>query len=118
MPDLVETTLDSHFAGKEPAVRALYDALLARLRELGPVTEEPKKTCIHLVHRTALAGAYPRREYLNLEFKTDYPIASERIAKSERVSRNRYHHTLHLASTAELDDEVLGWLRDAYTLSS
>jgi hypothetical protein len=37
-----------HFAGKDPAVRATYQRLIDVARTLGPVTEEAKKTSIHL----------------------------------------------------------------------
>ena len=39
----------SHFAGKDPTVRATYERLIDIARALGPVTEEAKKTSIHLV---------------------------------------------------------------------
>jgi hypothetical protein len=106
----------AHFTGNDKA-RALYDAALTQLRTLGPVTEEAKKTSIHLVRRTALAGVHVRRGYLLLEFKTDYPIDSPLLAKSEQISRNRYHHTLRLESTDQLQGDVLCWLKDAYSLS-
>jgi hypothetical protein len=110
-------TLDEHFAGKPPGTRALYEAVMRLLESFGPVTAEPKKTFIHLVRRSALAGVRVRREVIILEFKTDYPIDSPALAKTEQISRNRYHHTLGVASADALTDEVAGWLRDAYELS-
>ena len=83
-----------------------------------PVTAEPKKTCIHVNRRSALAGVYVRNGYLNLEFKTDYPIDDPRIAKSEQISRSRYHHVVKLTRPEELDPKLLGWLRDAHALSA
>jgi hypothetical protein len=113
-----EFTLEQHFAGKHPAVRELYDRLMDAIRGFGPVRDAPKKTCIHLVHRSALGGITVRREQLTLEFKSDHPIESARLAKSEQVSRGRYHHTLKLAPTDALDGELLGWLKEAYDLSA
>lgn len=107
-----------HFESAEPTVRDIYDQLLARLRTIGSVTEDPKKTCIHLNRRSALAGVYVRKSHINLEFKTDYPIQSPRIAKSEQVSRSRWHHAVKLDSADSIDAEVMGWLKDAYQLSA
>jgi hypothetical protein len=119
MPEATETyTVEDHFTGKAPAVREIYGRLLDLLRDFGPVAEEAKKTSIHLVNRSALAGVYTRREYINLEFKTDYPITSDRISKTEQISKNRYHHALRLDSADQLHGEVLEWLRDAYNLSA
>ena len=40
--------VDDHFENREPALRETYDAILTASRRLGQVTEEPKKTSIHL----------------------------------------------------------------------
>lgn len=117
MAETAGYTVEGHLGGAEDGVRVIYDELLARLNALGPVVEDPKKTCIHLNRKSALAGVYVRKGYINLEFKTDYPIESSRIAKSEQVSRSRWHHAIRLNSCADLDDEVMGWLGDAHRLS-
>ncbi len=44
------------------------------------------------------------------------PVASPRIAKSEQVSKNRFHNELKLTSPDEIDAELLSWLKDAYAL--
>jgi hypothetical protein len=118
--DIVDVDLDvaEHFAGKGENVRAIYDALILGLEAVGPVTVEPKKTCLHIVNRTALAGVYPKREVLQLEFKTDHPIDDSLIVKSEQMSRNRWHHVVRLKCAADLDGKVSGWIREAYLLSA
>src|SRR5213080_2037682 len=49
-------TVESHFEGKDDSARQIYDRLLKEAGRFGPVMEEPKKTSIHLVNRTAFAG--------------------------------------------------------------
>jgi len=51
-----DVSVASHFVGKEPATRKIYDRLLQTSSRFGSVTEDPKKTSIHLVNRTAFAG--------------------------------------------------------------
>src|SRR5713101_5857926 len=104
------------FAGKDDTVQATYTRLLEALRTLGPVKEDPKKTSIHLVNNSGFAGAHPRKSYLYLNLRTGYPIVSPRIAKTEQVSKNRFHNELKLNSPDEIDEELLGWLKDAYIL--
>jgi hypothetical protein len=104
------------FAGKDDNVLAIYTRLLETLLTLGPVKEEPKKTSIHLVHNSGFAGAHPRKSYLYLNLRTDYPIDSSRIIKTEQVSKNRFHNELKLNSPDEIDEELLGWLKDVYAL--
>jgi hypothetical protein len=111
-------TVTSHFEGKTPNVRRIYDQLLKRLRKIGPVAEDPKKTSIHLVNVTALAGVATRKDSLVLTIKGDRPLKSSRIHKSEQTSARRFHHEVQLAAPADVDDELMRWLKDAYALSS
>ena len=58
------------------------------------------------------AGMHPRKSYLYLNLRTDYPIDSPRIAKTEQVSKNRFHNELKLTSPGEVDEELLCWLKE------
>lgn len=111
-------TVKSHFEGKDPVVRKIYDQLLKAVRRLGPIVEEPKKTSIHLVNSTALAGVATRSSYLILTLKSDHPLKSPRVFKSEQASAKRFHHEVKVTSPAEVDAELVGWLTEAYHLSA
>lgn len=111
-------SIESHFEAKAPVVRKIYDQVLKALKPFGRVIEEPKKTSIHLVNATALAGVATRKEYLILTIKSDRKLASPRIHKTEQVSAKRFHHEVKLVSPADVDAELIGWLKDAYTLSA
>ena len=79
-----------HFAGKDPTVLATYQRLIDVARTLGPVTEEAKKTSIHLVRHTAFAGVATRRSSLILTLKSATDIRSPRIEKRlHRVAQGR-----------------------------
>ena len=57
--------LDEHFAASEPGVRATFDALLAAIEELGPVTVNATKSRISLQARMRFAAVErPRRRQL------------------------------------------------------
>ena len=111
-------TLEEHFDGKAAVVRELYERIMELLGSFGQVTAEPKKTCIHLVRRTAIGGITVRKDFVILEFKTDYSIDSPLLAKTEQISRSRFHHTIKVTSPEVLTDQVKCWLRDAYELSA
>jgi hypothetical protein len=108
----------SHFTGKEPATRKIYDRLLQASGKFGPVMEDPKKTSIHLVNKTAFAGVVARKNAIVLTMKSDREIASPRIHKSEQTSASRFHHEVRLTSPADVDAELTGWLKAAYELSA
>ena len=109
-------TIESHFEGKD-SVRRIYDRLLKLARRFGPVIEDPKKTSIHLVNKTAFAGVTTRKSAIILTIKSDRKLSSPRIHKSEQTSAKRFHHQVRVNSPAEIDSELVNWLRDAYALS-
>jgi hypothetical protein len=111
-------TINSHFVGKDPVVRAIYGRLLNTIKRFGPIVEEPKKTSIHIVNRTALAGVATRKGHLVLTIKSDRKLASPRIHKSEQTSASRFHHEVKLTSPADIDEELVAWLKAAYSLSA
>ena len=108
----------SHFEGKDLVVRKIYDQVVKAIRQMGPVTEEPKKTSIHLVNATALAGVATRKAYLILTIKSDHKLTSPRVHKTEQVSAKRFHHEVKLTSPEDVDAELIGWLKAAYVLSA
>jgi hypothetical protein len=116
---MTETTqgLDALFAGKDVAVRAIYGRLLEVLQTFGPFKEEPKKTSIHLVNTSGFAGVHPRKSFLYLNLRMERPLQGERVAKSEQVSRNRYHNEVKITSPEEVDAELVSWLKESYALA-
>jgi hypothetical protein len=109
--------VNEHFVGKTGEVRAIYDRLVAMAESFGPVEQDPKKTSIHLNRRTAFAGVAVRKGHVVLTIKSDRPIDSPRVFKSEQTSAKRYHHEVRLSAEKDLDEELQGWLRAAYDLS-
>lgn len=111
-------TINSHFVGKDPIVRDIYDQLKKSIKRFGPIVEDPKKTSIHIVNRTALAGVATRKGHLILTIKSDRKLSSPRIHKSEQASARRFHLEIKLTSPADIDEELAGWLKAAYLLSA
>ncbi len=111
-------SIDTHFTGKEPNVRVVYDALMGELRKLGPVKESPKQTSIHLDRSTAFAAVSTRKSALILNFRNDYEIKNPRLAKVEKHSAHRWMHYVKLEQPDQIDAELIQWLSDAYALAA
>jgi len=114
---MVEFTVSQHFEGKDPAVKSIYARILAETRKFGTVVEEPKKTSIHLVNKSAFAGVRTQKTALILNVKSTAPIKDVRFPKYEKVSASRYHQEVKLTSPDEVDASLIGWLKDAYEMS-
>ena len=112
----MEYSEHDHLKDKEQVVTAIYQKLIAELHKFGPLKIDPKKTSIHLGNRFGFAGVYTRSDYINLEVHLDYKLKSDRVAKVEQASANRFHHTIKLTKPKDVDKELLGWLKQAYEL--
>ncbi|MFN2577014.1 MAG: DUF5655 domain-containing protein [Pyrinomonadaceae bacterium] len=111
-------TVESHFSGKEAATRKIYENLLKTSRNFGTVVEDPKKTSIHLVNKTAFAGVATRNSAIILTIKSDRKLSSPRVHKSEQTSARRFHHEVRLTSPGDVDAELTSWLKAAFELRS
>jgi hypothetical protein len=111
-------TVNQHFEGRAPAVRAIYRQITGAARAVGPFKEEPKKTSIHLARTSAFAGIATRKDALILTIKSAADIRSPRIVKREQVSANRWHLEVRLEQPSDVDRELKAWLRDAMALST
>ena len=110
-------TVSQHFEGKDPVVKSIYERILKASRKFGKVIEEPKKTSIHLVNKSAFAGVATQKAALVLNIKSASPIKHARIKKSEQVSASRFHQEVKLTSPDEVDTILIGWLHEAYSIS-
>ena len=106
-----------HFTNRSPAVREIYDRLLDASRRFGPLKEDPKKTSIHLVNRSAYAGVQNRRESMILTLKSTTDIDNKRIFRRLKASANRWYLEIKLTSPEQIDDELINWLEASYRIS-
>ena len=115
---MAEFSVAQHFENKDPVVKSIYERILNETRKCGIVTEEPKKTSIHLVNRSAFAGVITRKNALILNIKSASPIKHARITKSEQLSASRFHQEVKLTAPDEVDSVLVGWLKEAYAISN
>ena len=111
---------EEFFAGP-PDASQIYDTVRARAERLGPV--EVRTTRRQAAFRRRRGFAYlwlPGRWLRNppaevvLSLALDHRVPSARFKQVVRPSpRTRVHH-LEVRDVADIDDEVSGWLSDAY----
>ena len=106
-----------HFEKRDPAVKEIYKAIMRAAKKLGPVKEDPKKTSIHLVRKTAFAGIATRKTGLILTLKSDSDVTNKRIARREQVSAHRWHLEIKLDAPEQVDQEIAAWLEKAYQIA-
>jgi hypothetical protein len=110
--------LDRHFAGCSPAVRAIFDRVLAALDGVGPILVLPEKTRIALQVRMSFAAFMPRRTWLNGHLVLARRVESARFRTVQEYSPRNVLHAFRLASPDEVDEEFIGWLTEAYQVGA
>ncbi len=111
-------SIDSHFAGKDPALRDLFDHLLTNLRKTGPLRVDAVKTSINLVSRHHFGGVSVRRDHLRLGFLARAPITHPRIVRHEPLGPERVGHSVVIRDKKDIDSTLLAWLSDAQRMQS
>ena len=107
-------TLASHFAGKPPVVRAIFNKLLAVAKQNGRVTVLPEKTRIAFHVRMSFAAFVIRRNWVDghvvLARRFDHP----RFRRIETFSPRNHLHAFRFQSVEEVDEEVAAWFAEAF----
>lgn len=106
--------IDSHFAGKPPALRCVFDALTGRLQSFGPVKISPVKNAIIISAKTTFLAIKPRKDCVEIEFLLDHAVEEFPVTKTVRASRNRYAHFIKLEQPEEVNDQLMHWLFLSY----
>jgi hypothetical protein len=113
-------TLDKYFAGHEGA-RPLFEALRRMVETIGPSTVRVTRSQIAFRRRKAFAWAWVPGRYLRgkpaplvltLVLPSRHP--SPRWKEIVEPASGHFTHHLELFSPQDLDEEVRGWLRDAW----
>ena len=111
----VRMTVQDHLRGKPKEVVGLYRRFARMVHGLGPgVRAVPVKTHIAFMVRVRFAGVTAQQKGLRVGFWLKRRIQSPRFAKVELIPPGNYIYSLHVRTLEDLDDEVRGWLREAY----
>ena len=103
-------------ARADPAHQEVYSRLLRAVGRFPPILEERGDRSVLLRSRGGFVGIHPKRGGLDLQIVTDHVIRAARVGKVDRVSASRFHVHVRIVSAADIDPQLLGWLREAYDL--
>ena len=113
-------TLDQFFA-RQDEPRRLFEALRRAVDTLGPTELRVTKSQIAFRRRRAFAWAWMPGRYLRgkhaplvLTLSLQRRDPSPRWKEVVEPAPGRFTHHLELYSTADINDEVLDWLREAW----
>jgi hypothetical protein len=111
-------TVDRSFQGRPAVQRAIYDAMMAYLRTLGPVHEDVVSVGVFLLNERKFAEVRPMARKLKLYLFLPRRVDSPRVGQQLRISAERTMVTIRFDSVDEVDDELRAWLTEAYDAAS
>lgn len=107
-------SLADHFRGKPAEIRALFNAVVAAIRAIGPVRVLPEKTRIAFQVRMSFAQVTPRRHWLDGHVVLARRLDNPRFRKVQTFSPRNHLHEFRLTRLDDIDGEFLSWLAEAY----
>ena len=109
--------VDAQYAGPKAALRPIYEALAAAVADFGDdVALSPKKTYVSLRRSKQFGLVKPStRTRVDVGINLEGADATDRLQPAG--SLGMVSHKVALSATSEVDDELLGWLRQAYEKS-
>jgi hypothetical protein len=101
-----------------PALEEVCSRLIERVTSLGNEIEQaPKKGYVSLRRRKQFAMIQPGAKWINLGLILPGHPASGRLEPAGKWNV-LFTHRVRVATTAEIDDELEGWLRGAYSAAA
>lgn len=114
-------TLDDFFAGRGDS-RLIFEAVRGAIDAVGPSEIRVTKSQVAFRRRRAFAWAWMPGQYLRgrpaplvLTVALRRQDSSPRWKEIVEPRPGRFTHHLELCSAADIDDEVGGWLREAWS---
>ena len=109
-------TIDDYFATAKPWERAIFDRVADHLEGLGDVIVDPISIGILFKNGPVFCQLRAMKRWTALGFSLDRRLTSARISRKVVEYHGKYFHVVNVDDPAQIDDEVLGWLTEAYRL--
>jgi predicted transport protein len=122
-PDYLQATADQLIDGQyvdRRALRPILDTLLALLPSIGQVEVQARKTYVaFLTPKRTFAALQPTtRARADLGLRLGSGQSPEgRLEQARNFGQSSVTHKIGLNAPAQVDDEVVGWLRKSYELN-
>ncbi len=110
--------IEKHFQNKDSSKKLFKELVNQIEKNIGGVKIESLPCCIHLVSGYTFSGVWLLKDRVRLDFRVPYNIESKRIINKEELSINRKLYYLEIVEEKDIDDELLGWIRDSYFLQN
>ena len=110
-------SVDEYFSTGPEHERPIFEAVMRHLDSIGTVHVEPVSVGIFLKHGRTFAQLRPMRQWVALSFSLPHQVQHPAIVRKVMQYHGSYYHVANLRGPDDLDDEIRGWLTEAYLSS-
>lgn len=108
-------TIDEYAAGALPCFRPIHDLVAGRLATLdGDLIVDPIDKMVLFKHGGTFATLQSMTRWVALGFSLRRKLTSPRLARKVQEYGAKFHHVVNLTDPAEVDDELLDWVEEAF----
>jgi hypothetical protein len=110
-------TLEDYLDSGAPHERPVVEAVLGHLTQLGAVHVEPVSVGIFFKRVGKFAELRPMQRWVALSFGLPRTVRHRTITRKVVCWSGSYFHVANLARPEDFDDELAGYLTEAYLLA-
>ena len=110
-------TIEDYFSTGPPFERPIYEAVMAGLDGIGPIHIEPVSVGIFLKRARKFCELRPMTKWVAVSFALQRTLASGRLSRKVYDGGRYKWHVVNVRTADEVDDELIGWLAEAYDAS-
>lgn len=111
-------SIDEFFATSHARERPIFDVMTAHLDTLGPYVTDPVQVGVFFKNGPMFAEFRPKTKWVAVTFMLahalDHSRLSRKVVWSGKGPGARAYHVVNVDDPAQIDDELCGWLTEAY----
>ena len=105
------------FIGKSQKARDLYSLIIEKVQTFGEIDINPQKWDISIRRLTTFMSVMIEKDHLTLIFLSNRPIDDFPVFQSYHHSTYRWSNAVKIENPEEIDEQLIGWLKEAYDLA-
>ena len=106
-----------HFKGKSESIRNLFKTFQEKLNEQVPVRYDAISFAINMKSRRHMGMLFIKKDKIKVEFFLPHLVNHSRIVKSAGLN-GRYTHIVEISKEADIDSQLISWLKQAFEFNS
>jgi hypothetical protein len=107
-------TLDEYFSTGPPHERPVFEAIMARLDDLGPIHVEPVSVGIFLKRARSFVELRPKERWVSVWFALPRRAQHRTITRKVIPYHGRFEHVANVRGPEDVDDALGELLVEAY----